>query len=222
MSAEPLSIGDAFCREYEDYVRAIARNVHRTLPKSVDYEDLVQEGFVGLLDARARWSSQGGASFKGFAWFRIRGAIVDSLRRSKLAPDLGAELDRVERADDWIEHATRRGAPTANEAAQTIRHVITGLVAQAVLEGHEDARDAGDPRTSVAQDETADKLRAAVDDLTPDLRDVVHGLYFEGLSMGDLARRLGRNKSTVCRAHRRALELLRHVMQEGLATRICS
>ena len=104
MTSASRATDDSFCHEYGDYVCSIARQIHKSLPASVEFDDLVQEGFLGLLDARSKWTTAGGASFKGYAWFRIRGAIVDSLRRSKQAKECGRELVRQERVDDVVEH----------------------------------------------------------------------------------------------------------------------
>lgn len=68
-------------------VHFIARRIHKRLPVSVPLEDLVHSGVLGLLEATERYDSTRNVQFKTFAQFRIRGAILDSLR----------ELDRASR-----------------------------------------------------------------------------------------------------------------------------
>ncbi len=72
--------GDDLVLEYMPMVRAIARKLHRGLPQHIELEDLVSAGVLGLLDSSAKFDAARHASFKTYAQFRVRGAILDSLR----------------------------------------------------------------------------------------------------------------------------------------------
>src|SRR6516162_990327 len=66
--------------EHLPVVRFLARRIHERLPQHVDIEDLVSAGVVGLLDAFAKFNPEKKVQFRSYAQFRIRGAILDSLR----------------------------------------------------------------------------------------------------------------------------------------------
>jgi RNA polymerase sigma factor for flagellar operon FliA len=72
--------------EYRPLVLRIARQVKSKLPPSVNLDDLIQEGMIGLLDAANKFSAQEGVSFEAYASFRIRGAIFDACREADFMP----------------------------------------------------------------------------------------------------------------------------------------
>src|SRR5271155_5808217 len=82
-------------------VRFIARRIHERLPQHVEMEDLVSAGVVGLMDAFAKFDAAKKVQFRSYAQFRIRGAILDSLRTLDWGP---RELRRKGRA---VEEAIR-------------------------------------------------------------------------------------------------------------------
>jgi RNA polymerase sigma factor (sigma-70 family) len=87
-----LQSADSAVSEYAPLVWAIARKVRRQLPPSFELEDLVQEGLMGLLQALERFDPGAGVSFSAFASFRIRGAMLDSVRRGEYTAAMHEEL----------------------------------------------------------------------------------------------------------------------------------
>ena len=77
---------DVLVEQHASLVKRIALHLVARLPQSVDVDDLIQSGMIGLLEAAANFDPQGGASFETFAGFRIRGAMIDELRRGDWAP----------------------------------------------------------------------------------------------------------------------------------------
>src|SRR3990170_7445324 len=63
------------------FVEALARRMAATMPHSIDLSDLVQDGVIGLIDAAQRFDEGRGIKFETFAERRVRGAIIDALRR---------------------------------------------------------------------------------------------------------------------------------------------
>ena len=72
--------------EHLPIVRFLARRIHERLPQHVDIEDLVSAGVVGLMDAFAKFDPGKKVQFRSYAQFRIRGAILDSLRTLDWSP----------------------------------------------------------------------------------------------------------------------------------------
>src|SRR5437773_10688967 len=96
------------------YVRAIAAKVKEQLPREIEFDDLVAYGTQGLLEAADRFDGRHGASFTTFAYYRVRGAIFDGLRRMGWLPR--AEYARTrfeERAAHYLENLAERDAGSA-------------------------------------------------------------------------------------------------------------
>ena len=89
--------------EYMPMVRAVARRIHRTLPRHIELEDLISAGYLGLVDAAQKFEQSRQTQFRSYAEFRVRGAILDSLR----------ELD-------WGTRSLRRKVRDIEQARQTL------------------------------------------------------------------------------------------------------
>ena len=74
---------DDFAERYAPLVKRIAHHLMARLPSSVQLEDMLQAGMLGLLEARGNFDSTKGASFETFAGIRIRGSMIDEIRRGR-------------------------------------------------------------------------------------------------------------------------------------------
>ncbi len=102
--------------EHLPIVRFLARRIHERLPQHVDIEDLVSAGVEGLLHAFAKFDPEKKVQFRSYAQFRIRGAILDSLRTLDWSP---RELRRKGRAvEEAIRVETARLGPRAGRASR--------------------------------------------------------------------------------------------------------
>src|SRR5579862_6602271 len=103
--------------EHLPEVRYIARRIHDRLPPHVSFDDLVHAGILGLIDAVDKFDPQKNVQLKSYARFRIRGAILDSLRQMDWSPrTLRRQARRIE--DTHRELAAELGrAPTEQELA---------------------------------------------------------------------------------------------------------
>src|SRR6266852_9511389 len=99
-------------------VRYIARRIHERLPRHVPFEDLVHAGVVGLIDALHKFDQGKHVQFGSYAKFRIRGAILDSLREMDWSPrDLRRQARRVEEAHQETKLSLGRTATESELAA---------------------------------------------------------------------------------------------------------
>src|SRR5438477_7371463 len=119
--AEPVPEAvDAVLMEQLPQVRYIARRIHERLPRHVPFEDLVHAGVVGLIDALHKFDQGKHVQFGSYAKFRIRGAILDSLREMDWSPrDLRRQSRRVEEAHNKLRAELGRN-PTEPELAQEL------------------------------------------------------------------------------------------------------
>src|SRR5438105_7357234 len=101
------------------FVEALARRMASTMPHSIDLGDLVQDGVIGLIDAARRFDEGRGIKFETFAERRVRGAMIDALRRDAWPRG----VRRVRRELEAAREALRRelgGEPTLADLAQRV------------------------------------------------------------------------------------------------------
>src|SRR3989475_8779527 len=112
---------DELAERYLSLVIPIARNFQKRLPSSVDFDDLVGAGNLGLVEAARRFDPAKGASFGAFAKHRIRGAITDSLRRlDPVSRCLRSQQETAERARTELMGNLGR-CPTEGETPRRVR-----------------------------------------------------------------------------------------------------
>src|SRR3954470_23009608 len=80
------SLANARIEEFAPLVKRIAFHMMMRMPSSVQVDDLIQAGMIGLMEAAQKYDASRGASFETYAGIRIRGAIVDDMRRGDWAP----------------------------------------------------------------------------------------------------------------------------------------
>ena len=215
--------------QYAPLVKRIAYLLMAKLPASVDVDDLIQNGMIGLLDALDRYEEGLGAQFETYAVQRIRGAMLDGLRENDWLPrSVRREMRLVEAAIRKLEHEHGR-APSEGELASALDMSLAGYQ-KLLLEarGHqlvyiEDLTDgSGDdylerhaPATSLdplALLEEADLhavLVAAISSL-PEREKLMMALYYEqDLNLREIGEVLEVSESRVCQLHSQAVARLR-------------
>lgn len=215
-------------KEHLELVKRIAWHLAARLPASVDVDDLVQAGVIGLIEAARHYSGDRGASFETYAGIRIRGAMVDELRRGDWAPrSVHRRMRDVSAAIRAIEQEAGREARDAEIAEKigaslTEYHEIVRDATQCqVLSMHAASRDDDDDRDFDAADpngtpydeiERAAFMRAltlAIGDL-PEREKLVMSLYYDDeLNLREIGEVLRVTESRVCQLHGQALLRLR-------------
>ena len=229
---------DQLLMEHLPTVRYIARRIHERLPQHVDLDDLVSAGVVGLIDAFSKFDHTKKVQFKSYAQFRIRGAILDSLRTLDWSP---RELRRKGRA---VEEAIRTlmqrigHAPSEQEIAtemglslgeyQQLLGDLKGLeIGSLHMERSEDSGDEElayipgspeeDPLFRCLKGEMKQRLADAIDDLPEKERMVLTLYYYEELTMKEIGLTLGVVESRVSQIHSSAVLRMRSALA-GLRT----
>lgn len=106
--------------KYATLVKRIARHVMGRLPSSVQMDDLVQDGLIGLMEAVRLYDPSQGASFETYAAIRVRGAMLDALRRNDWSPrSLNRRVRQLSEATRSIENRKGRAA-TSREVADSL------------------------------------------------------------------------------------------------------
>lgn len=212
-------------------VRYIARRIHERLPRHVPFEDLVHAGVVGLIDALQKFDRSKQVQFGSYAKFRIRGAILDSLRAMDWSPrDLRRQSRRVEEAHDKLRLDLGRN-PTEPELAkemcislpdlQKLLGEISSLeIGSLRVISPEDGKEedlceylsgSGDesPLAQYLRSEMRELLARAIEELPEKERQVLSLYYFEELTMKEVGMALGVGESRVSQIHSMAVVRLR-------------
>ena len=221
--------------EHLPVVRFLARRIHERLPQHVDIEDLVSAGVVGLMDAFSKFDPDKKVQFRSYAQFRIRGAILDSLRTLDWSP---RELRRKGRAvEEAIRVLTARlgRAPGENEVAaemtlslddyQQLLGDLKGLeIGTLHVERNEDSgeeelayipsRPEEDPLFRCLRGELEDRLTGAIDNLPDRERLVMTLYYYEEMTMREIGLALGVVESRVSQVHASAVVHLRAALKD--------
>lgn len=224
--------------EHLPIVRFLARRIHERLPQHVDIEDLVSAGVVGLMDAFAKFDPAKKVQFRSYAQFRIRGAILDSLRTLDWSP---RELRRKGRAvEEAIRVLTARlGRPPGEteiaaemgislEDYQQLLGNLKGLeIGTLHMERNEDSgeeelayvpgRPDEDPLFRCLRGELEERLTDAIARLPERERLVMTLYYFEEMTMREIGLALGVVESRVSQVHASAVMRLRVALRD-LAT----
>lgn len=221
---------DRIMLEQMSSVRWIARRIYERLPQHVDIEDLISAGTIGLLDAYAKFDPAKNVQFRSYAQFRIRGAILDSLRLLDWSP---RDLRRKGRQ---IEETVRRlttqfgRAPSEPEVAQAIgiplddyQQMLGELKGLEIGTLHAERPDESgeeelayipgpaedDPLFRCLNSEMKERLAQAIEQLPERERLVITLYYYEEMTMKEIGLVLGVVESRVSQIHSSAVVHLR-------------
>jgi RNA polymerase sigma factor for flagellar operon FliA len=228
---------ESVIERYGAMVRRTAAHLAARLPSSIDIEDLVQAGMIGLLDAVSRFDAMQGVQFETFASQRVRGAMIDELRGADWMPRSVRRSQRqIETAIRSAEHRLQR-APREAEIAAELKIdlpayqelLLSAKGAQLVyLEdaGGEDGEEGlleravpaegPGPLERVRDQRFRAALVTAIEDL-PERERLMMSLYYEeGLNLKEIGAVLGVTESRVSQMHTQAVARLRGKLGDWL------
>ena len=204
-------------------VKRIAYHLVSRLPPSVLPDDLIQAGMIGLLEASRKYDASQGASFETYAGIRIRGAMLDEIRRSDWAPRSVHKKARVvAEAVRQIENETGRDARD-HEVAERLEmpldeyHTMLQAASGYRVMSFEDIGPGDDTYSESFMDGTGTPLEGLQkDDFKKYLADAISGLpererlvmalyYSEELNLREIGEVLGVSESRVCQIHSQAV-----------------
>lgn len=212
--------------KHGELVRRIAHHLAARLPASVEIDDLVQAGMLGLIEAARNFQSDQGAAFETYASIRIRGAMIDEIRRGDWVPrsvhrryrDLVAATREVEQRTGQAATAQQVAAElgvSLDEYHAMVENSARGQLVSldAHMEEHDgEARVAGagaGPERAFEQAAFRDALAGAIEGL-PERERLVLSLYYEQeLNLREIGAVLGVSESRVCQIHGQAAVRLR-------------
>ncbi len=223
---------DELVLQYAALVKRQALHLKGRLPPSQDVDDLIQAGMIGLLEAASHYEGDKGASFETYANIRIRGAMMDQLRRGGWAPRSVARTSReIGMARSKVQQRLGREATAAEVARELAVDLQTyhdwlqdgeGLYLASldqIIEEHPEAplladEAAGTPLHELMGAGFEQSLAAEISRL-PERERLVMSLYYErSLNMKEIGRVLDVTESRVCQLHAQAVNRLRKALSE--------
>jgi len=220
---QPAQDLDVLVRKHADLVKRIAYHLAGRLPPQVEVDDLMQAGMIGLLEAAQNFSTGRGASFETFAGIRIRGAMLDALRKLDWAP---RSVHRKARAAALAlrELEARRGGEVSESdvaahmgvPVNEYQRIIQDALGCQLLrlndadDGEESTMDrlvdaAPDPESSALNESLRQAIVEAILEL-PERERLVLSLYYEQeLNLKEIGVVLKVTESRVCQLHGQAL-----------------
>jgi RNA polymerase sigma factor for flagellar operon FliA len=220
--------------EHMPLVKRLAHHMKAKLPPSVEVDDLVQAGMIGLLDAINRYEETHGAQFETYAVLRIRGAMLDELRNSDWLPrSMRQNMRKIETAMSTLQQRLGH-PPSESEVAKLLKLSLADY--QDMLSdggGHQlvyyedfhdnDGNDSFLDRYAV---DDADPLRSLLDgdfrqavidaiEALPPREKILMGLYYEEeLNLKEIGAVMGVSESRVSQLHTQAVARLRAALRE--------
>jgi RNA polymerase sigma factor for flagellar operon FliA len=215
--------------EHRGFARAtvisLAERLGWSARRKVEHlEELVQAGELGLVEAANAFDVSRGASFTTFAYYRIRGAALDHLRKSgDLSPAqrralsaeraangvAGGVADELDAVDRMSMSEGARSTLLGSLFAEATGRLAAAFVYARSVDNERAPLEADDPRaTSIERDATR-AVNDALGELSCEEREVIRMYYREGLSMSEIGRHFGRDKATISRWHEGAIKALR-------------
>lgn len=229
---EPKRNQDELVRKHAALVKRIAYHLMSRLPPTVQVDDLVQSGMIGLLEAARNYDASQGASFETYAGIRIRGAMLDEIRKGDWAPrSLHRKVREISKAVADIEAESGRDARDAEVASRLgmdldqYYQVLQDASSHKIfsfedLPSKDDILSEGlyeripEPSENVEKELFKKALAQAIASL-PERERLVMSLYYkEELNLRETGEVMGVSESRVCQIHSQALVRLKARMAD--------
>ena len=224
-----------YVTQYAPLVKRIAHHMMAKLPASVEVDDVIQTGMLGLLDAVNRYEDSHGAQFETYAAQRIRGAILDGLRQADWLPrSLRRDLRSIEAAIRKLSQRLGR-APREQEVAaemglaladyQKMLQEARGYQLVSLEDFNSPEGEGGladqiedhgrNPMEQLQDRRLREQLVRGIENL-PEREKLVMGLYYEEeMNLREIGETLGVSESRVCQLHTQAIARLRSQMRNA-------
>lgn len=234
--AYQVDVKTEIVKKYMPLVKYIASKIIIGKTKYVEFEDLVSYGMLGLMDAINKFDESKGMKFSTYASIRIKGAMIDELRRNSPIPK--RSMDKLNRYNEAVEALQNKllREPTNLEIAKELE-ITTDEVTQvenyvnyismvsldsllfsedddvALLNSIEDVNSPS-PQKSLEEREMKEYLYKALEVLREKDKLILNLYYFEGLTLKQIGHVLEVSESRVCQLHSKAIMNLRNAIQK--------
>lgn len=211
---------DVLVEQYMPYATSIANRVVKSLSLNCEYEDILCSARLGLLEASKRFDEKQNVDFRTFAYYRIKGAIYDGLRKSGWLPrSVYSRLKFEEASNEYLQYMSETGhtpqaatpdAVPEKDISDTVNTLASIYVIS--LDANEDLDIEDTNHENLENRAEFHQIRAhmrdAIATLPPKEKQLIMMYYFQNKTLEEAGEKLGLSKSWVSRMHARALDLL--------------
>ena len=213
---EELKVRDELIAQHMPYAASIASRVYQSLSTVVEYDEVLCSARLGLLEAAKRFDERMGVDFKTFAYYRVKGAIYDGLRKAGWIPrTLYAKLKFEEAANDYLQFMSQfADSKTQEEPAQGASETVNSLASIYIISlDSSDDVDVEDTSTPHLEKTTEFRqirmhMREAINSLPATEKKLIKMYYFQNKTLEEVGAELNLSKSWTSRLHARALAML--------------
>ena len=227
-----LSLRNRILNEYLYIVTVNARRMSAMFRNKADLEDVVNQGVIALIDCIDRFDCTKGVKFDSFASIRVRGSIIDFIRKQDWVPrgmrkksidienaynELQATLGRPPTDADVAQHLSMDVEDMNDIMAQTNSFSVLSyeeMLLEAVPSFQEPSAPGKTPEEQLQDDELKNIIADSIDRLSDKERLVVSLYYYEELKLKEIAVVMGLTPSRVSQLHSKALEKMKKNMQD--------
>ncbi|MCQ2535420.1 MAG: FliA/WhiG family RNA polymerase sigma factor [Lachnospiraceae bacterium] len=224
---------DKLITEYVPLVKIVAGRLSMYLGYNVDYDDLVSYGYFGLIDAVDKFDASKDVKFETYASLRIRGSILDQIRKMDWIPRTVRQRQRkIDEAIRAVEMRTGRPASDEEVAQElgvsndeladwqgqlkvtnviSLNEYVEASGAEPVMDTYKNSQFI-QPEENIAQEELTQKLDEALSDLTEKEKQVILLYYYEEMTLKEIAAILSVTESRVSQLHTKAIGKMRKTL----------
>lgn len=231
---------DQTLQTYSGLIRMIARRIANGFPANLDLDDLISDGYMGLIDAMEKFDSTRNLEFATYAEFRIRGAILDGIRDQDWVPrSVRNQAKAFSRANSDLEKALGRQANSEElclalgldiEDFHRLRSKILGTALVSIIDLEAGGRsmescmldpETGDvsPHSEMERKSLRRHLETEISRLPEIQQQVLISHYFDDLPLKDIAQAFAFSESRASQLHREAIAQLRSYLDRRLKRR---
>ncbi|MGQ3891481.1 RNA polymerase sigma factor FliA [Legionella sp. CNM-4043-24] len=214
-----------FVMTYSPLIKRIANHIKCRLPATIELDDLLQAGLIGLLEARTHFSDEGGAAFETYASIKIRGAMIDEVRRNTgITRDISQNMKKIAMAKSLLENqdedsiliSPRALSDKMGISEKKYTHMVSEINAyQAVSMNDVGSIDdipcsrSPDPLANVERDSIRASIKALISTLPKREQQVLALYYNEQLSFKEIADILDLTEARISQIHSLSLEKIK-------------
>lgn len=214
-SVKELKRRDGLIEQYMPFATSIANRVAQTISSSVEYDEILCNARIGLLEAAKRYDENQQVDFKTFAYYRIKGAIYDGLRRSGWVPrSVYTKIKMEEAANDYMrfksEHSDDPDSEYEHQLIDTVNSLASIYVVSIDASEDMEIEDTSgvDVEKKTQFQQIKEHMRVAIDSLPEKEKKLIKMYYFQNKTLEEAGEKLELSKSWTSRLHARAIDLL--------------
>lgn len=232
----PIIHKEKIVEKYIPLVKYLASRIMLGKTKYIEYEDLVSYGIVGLLDAINRYDSTKGMKFSSYATLRIKGAMIDEIRKNR--PISKGAMDKLAKYNESVERLQNKlmREPSLKEIALDLNisevevsqienniNYMSIISLESVIYSDDDDvtiidtledKEVLSPEASLEDKEKLEVLAEAIEMLKEKDKLILKLYYYERLTLKEIGQVLEVSESRICQLHSRAIRNLRAIMQK--------